>query len=173
MELSVNLDKRLFSITGEPYFYGAELYIRVYGKSSRNNSQDISFSYIVKEGDGVVFESSSEQAKLLSTWNGASFIDRINDLLPKTTYTCEFSFVGEESFSFSFDIETPYPPKEYESWVWDEISLLWEAPIPYPEDGGDYFWNEEELAWEAVPEPEPVLDPEPVIDEEDPVVTES
>jgi hypothetical protein len=43
------------------------------------------------------------------------------------------------------------PPKPYESWVLNEETCLWDAPIPYPEDGGEYFWNEESTSWQSMP----------------------
>lgn len=39
------------------------------------------------------------------------------------------------------------PPKPFASWALDEFSCLWEAPTPYPDDGGYYVWNEETLSW--------------------------
>ena len=42
------------------------------------------------------------------------------------------------------------PPKPYESWVLNEETCLWVAPLPYPDGGGDYGWNEELFAWELI-----------------------
>jgi len=42
-----------------------------------------------------------------------------------------------------------YPPKPFESWVLNETTYLWEAPIAYPSDG-TYQWNEETTSWDAV-----------------------
>jgi hypothetical protein len=39
------------------------------------------------------------------------------------------------------------PPKPYPSWTLDEFSCLWESPIPYPNDGKIYQWNEEIGNW--------------------------
>jgi hypothetical protein len=39
------------------------------------------------------------------------------------------------------------PPKPFESWLLDSDTCLWEAPIPYPEDGEMYYWDESEGAW--------------------------
>jgi len=39
------------------------------------------------------------------------------------------------------------PPKPYPSWVLDEQTCLWEAPIPYPNDGNSYIWDEPTLSW--------------------------
>jgi hypothetical protein len=41
-------------------------------------------------------------------------------------------------------------PKPYNSWILNENKCVWEAPIPYPEDGNNYFWNEENNNWEIV-----------------------
>jgi hypothetical protein len=38
------------------------------------------------------------------------------------------------------------PPKPYESWVLNEDTCLWDAPVPMPEDGM-YTWDEETGAW--------------------------
>jgi hypothetical protein len=46
------------------------------------------------------------------------------------------------------------PPKPYESWILNEDTALWEAPVAYPEDGGMYSWNEENGSWDAVELPE-------------------
>ena len=38
-------------------------------------------------------------------------------------------------------------PKPYQSWVLDEQTCLWEAPISYPNDGKSYIWDEPTLSW--------------------------
>lgn len=40
-------------------------------------------------------------------------------------------------------------PQPFASWVWNTETFHWEPPVPRPEDGVEYFWNETELAWEA------------------------
>ncbi len=40
------------------------------------------------------------------------------------------------------------PPKPFESWVLDESTCQWEAPVAYPTDGFTYFWNEAAVDWE-------------------------
>ena len=42
------------------------------------------------------------------------------------------------------------PPKPYDSWVLNESSCLWEAPVAYPDDGQMYTWNEETTSWDLV-----------------------
>lgn len=40
------------------------------------------------------------------------------------------------------------PPQPYPSWTLQEGSCLWEAPIPRPDDGAFYRWNEDSISWE-------------------------
>ena len=42
------------------------------------------------------------------------------------------------------------PPQPFPSWVLDEATCQWVAPLPYPEDGGTYSWDEELFSWEFV-----------------------
>lgn len=36
------------------------------------------------------------------------------------------------------------------SWILNEDTCRWDAPIPYPEDGKTYFWNEDLVNWTEV-----------------------
>jgi hypothetical protein len=38
-------------------------------------------------------------------------------------------------------------PQPFASWVLDEDTCLWNAPIAKPDDGGIYRWDEAVLAW--------------------------
>jgi len=44
------------------------------------------------------------------------------------------------------------PPQPYPSWVLDEGTCLWVAPVPMPEDGEAYVWDEEAGEWVVVPD---------------------
>src|SRR6056300_1494642 len=44
------------------------------------------------------------------------------------------------------------PPKVYNSWVLNEFSCLWEAPVPCPDDGKEYIWDESTLSWVEIQE---------------------
>lgn len=41
-------------------------------------------------------------------------------------------------------------PQPFSSWVLDEFSCEWHAPIPYPNDGNWYIWDETALGWKKV-----------------------
>jgi len=48
------------------------------------------------------------------------------------------------------------PPKPYPSWIFNQTTADWEAPVPMPTDapeGSYYEWNEEILNWELITPP--------------------
>jgi hypothetical protein len=40
------------------------------------------------------------------------------------------------------------PKKPFNSWILNEDTCIWEAPVAYPTDGGKYTWNEQIINWE-------------------------
>jgi len=50
-------------------------------------------------------------------------------------------------YTYDEDRDAFIPPKPYDSWVLNEDTCLWDAPVPYPTDGGMYAWDEETGAW--------------------------
>ncbi len=43
------------------------------------------------------------------------------------------------------------PPKPFTSWVVNEETCNWEAPVAKPTDDKVYYWNEETLSWVEIP----------------------
>jgi len=41
-----------------------------------------------------------------------------------------------------------YAPKPYNSWILNETTCSWEAPVAIPDDNKPYDWNEETLSWD-------------------------
>ena len=39
------------------------------------------------------------------------------------------------------------PPQPFASWVLDEQTCLWNAPVAYPQDGKPYRWDEATISW--------------------------
>ena len=39
------------------------------------------------------------------------------------------------------------PPKPFNSWILNEETCLWEAPVAYPTDGQRYIWDETTTNW--------------------------
>jgi hypothetical protein len=43
-----------------------------------------------------------------------------------------------------------YAPQPYASWVLDQSTWSWNAPVTYPDDGGAYNWDELAKAWSKI-----------------------
>ncbi len=41
-------------------------------------------------------------------------------------------------------------PKPYASWLLNETTCLWDAPVAYPDDGKRYSWDEATTSWVEV-----------------------
>ena len=41
-------------------------------------------------------------------------------------------------------------PKPYQSWILNEDTCQWEAPVAYPDDGERYNWNEINQNWDII-----------------------
>jgi len=39
------------------------------------------------------------------------------------------------------------PPKPFSSWVLNETTCLWDAPVPFPTNGQRYYWDEATTSW--------------------------
>ena len=50
-------------------------------------------------------------------------------------------------YTYDKDRDAFIPPSPFPSFLLNEETCLWEAPVPYPTDGERYIWNEEELEW--------------------------
>jgi len=58
-----------------------------------------------------------------------------------------------KGFTYDEDRDAFIPPKPFESWVLDETTCLWEAPVPMPEETDEegnpvpYVWDETAGEW--------------------------
>ena len=62
-------------------------------------------------------------------------------------FRCNYAGIG---YTYDEERDAFIPPKPFESWVLDEATCLWSAPVPYPEDGEDYTWDETAGEWVEV-----------------------
>ena len=72
------------------------------------------------------------------TWKQTSYNAKIRKNYAGIGYTYD---EGRDAF---------IPPKPFNSWLLDEDTCQWKAPVDYPTDGERYTWNEETLAWDAI-----------------------
>lgn len=50
-------------------------------------------------------------------------------------------------YSYDYVRDAFIPPKPYASWLLNEETCLWDAPIAYPTDGKIYRWDENTQQW--------------------------
>jgi len=50
-------------------------------------------------------------------------------------------------YTYDEDRDAFIPPKPFNSWILNETTCLWNAPVNYPKDGNIYNWNEQTLSW--------------------------
>jgi len=72
----------------------------------------------------------------------------------RTSYNSRIRF-NYAGIGYSYDAarDAFIPPKPYPSWVLNDSTCLWDAPVPYPTDGQDYDWNEDDQTWQPRPQP--------------------
>ncbi len=110
--------------------------------------------YAFLDKDGIVTEvitgrDETETVDGISDWETYYGNIRNQDCV-RTSYNgnIRYNYAG---IGFTYDEERDafIPPKPYESWVLDEETCQWAAPIPYPEDDVMYQWDEEAIDWVA------------------------
>jgi len=90
----------------------------------------------------------------------AELSERTGDVYKQTSYNTSGGVhsLGGTPFrknyagiGYTYDAERDafISPKPYPSWLLVEVTAQWEAPVPYPNDGLMYSWNEEIIDWEA------------------------
>jgi hypothetical protein len=53
-------------------------------------------------------------------------------------------------FTYDAGRDAFIPPKPYASWLLNETTCLWDAPVAYPDDGKMYLWDEATTSWVEV-----------------------
>jgi hypothetical protein len=50
---------------------------------------------------------------------------------------------------FTYDVQNDvfYAPQPYPSWTLNQSIWIWESPVPYPQDGKMYYWDEPTTSW--------------------------
>lgn len=56
-------------------------------------------------------------------------------------------------YTYDVNRDAFIPPKPYESWLLNEETCLWEAPIARPNDDEIYHWDEDTTSWLKIDKP--------------------
>ncbi len=64
-----------------------------------------------------------------------------------TPFRKNFAGIG---YTYDAQRDAFIPPKPFASWVLDEDTCQWKAPVQIPTDGQRYLWNEANQSWDLV-----------------------
>jgi hypothetical protein len=80
-----------------------------------------------------------------------TFVDSSAGEWIQTSYTGSIrkNFAGI-GFTYDKDRDAFISPKPFASWILNEDTCNWEAPVPYPSDSNEYTWNEETQSWKLI-----------------------
>jgi len=53
-------------------------------------------------------------------------------------------------YTYDKDRDAFIPPKPFNSWVLNESTCLWDAPVAMPNDGDMYSWDESTTSWKKM-----------------------
>lgn len=81
-----------------------------------------------------------------NTHGGVYYLPNKNIPAPDQSKAFRKNFAG---LGFTYDPvrDAFIPPKPFPSWVLNEFSCLWHAPVPHPNDGTLYVWDETIKNW--------------------------
>ena len=78
-------------------------------------------------------------------------VDNLSGTWIKTSYNSNIrkNFAGI-GFYYDENLDAFIPPKPFNSWILNNKTCRWEAPVKLPENSDQFtFWNEESLSWES------------------------
>ena len=83
-----------------------------------------------------------------ATWKQTSYNTLANThKLSGTAFRKNYASVG---YTYDETKDAFIAPKPYASWVLNDDTCLWEAPVQYPTDNQDYTWNESTTSWDLI-----------------------
>jgi hypothetical protein len=81
--------------------------------------------------------------------HGGIYYQTDNTPSPDQSKAFRKNFAGV-GYTYDKDRDAFIPPQPYPSWTLNEQTCNWDSPIPYPNDGSIYSWNEGTQVWDKV-----------------------
>ena len=97
----------------------------------------------------------SNAAGVEKEYIGAAFLENVlGGTWKQTSYNGNMrkNYAGV-GYTYDAQRDAFVPPKPFASWVLDENTCQWAAPVAQPNDGQIYQWNEESQTWVASAQP--------------------
>ena len=115
------------------------------------------------DGDGIVQRVIVIEQNMLNSWNwgdpnnwiqtsyntrgGIHYAPNSND--PDDGVALRKNYAGK-GYTYDKTRDAFIPPQPYPSWLLDENTCQWSAPVAYPDDGKRYNWDEDNTQWVEV-----------------------
>lgn len=83
---------------------------------------------------------------------GAAFCEKLfGGVWKQTSYNGNFRkrYAGI-GFTYNAALDAFVAPKPHASWLLNNTTADWEAPVAKPDDGKNYVWNESTLSWDEM-----------------------
>ena len=113
-------------------------------------------AHFAKLGTGNIIERVEVVSNDIATTEqaGADFLNNLyktRDVWKQTSYNGNIrkNFAGV-GFQYDQTRDAFIPPKPFNSWILNETTCLWEAPVALPDTENRYNWNEINQNWELV-----------------------
>lgn len=105
-------------------------------------------SHFAKINNGIVAEVIVAEQEYIDsldgTWIQTSYNTRGNQHPEIKPLRGNFAGIG---YIYDSTNDVFYATQPYPSWILNNTTWLWEAPIAYPTDGKIYKWNEDQQNW--------------------------
>jgi len=105
---------------------------------------------VISINNSVITDSNGIEQEQL----GLDFINKLyntRDVWKQTSYNNNIrkNFAGI-GYQYDQTRDAFIAPKPFNSWILNEDTCNWEAPVAYPQDDNKYKWNEQTLSWDLV-----------------------
>jgi len=94
--------------------------------------------------DGSQIGGSSEAWE---TWYGNFRVQVCKRTSYNGNYRKNYAGIG---YTYDEERDAFIAPKPFVKWILNEENCQWESPIPYPQDGESYYWNDNANKWEKL-----------------------
>ena len=101
-------------------------------------NNDVIFNLPFPESEPIGVAFLTQWSGGYSNWKQTSYNSNF-----RKNYACE-------GFFYDSALDAFIPPKPYPSWLLNTNTCQWEPPLPYPNDGKQYIWDEATQSWVLV-----------------------
>jgi len=131
----------------------ADLFIGFIDEAPVIEFKNLQFKYELRQGENIKQYGTYPPpgVRYMRTDQKYLVVERLNNLKPDDAYELVLSAQNDgKSVESTTSFIAPRPSPPFNSWTWN--GEQWTAPVPYPDDGKGYAWNEEDQSWIESPQ---------------------